>query len=218
MKMFYELPMANLSDEEMFEKMRIRELVEYDRYCCDYGHKQEERQLWHEDGRLFTTWFKGPVSEYLGNPTIMPKPWPQGEPHEMHGHRINNTVVWLKGSRAIAEVLCFLNFRSKLGVEWMDSQCWCRMHYRVEKRAGRWGILYFEGIYEKDRMDPVFTDSTFQIPRTELTKYRPINWNMAIRRDAFMGGLKNADQWAGADRPETLNRLYEESSRWLTAK
>ena len=34
MKMFYELPMANLSDEEMFEKMRIRELVEYDRYCC----------------------------------------------------------------------------------------------------------------------------------------------------------------------------------------
>lgn len=218
MEMFYELPMVNLTDAEMFDKMRVKELVEYDRYCCDYGLKEEERKLWHQDGRLFTTWFDGPIGEYLGSPTIAPKPTPPGEPRESHQHRINNSVVWLKGNRAVAELLCFLNFRTKLAWEWMDSQCWCRMHYRAEKREGRWGIVYFEGIYEKDRMDPVFNDSTFTIPREAVTKYRPINWNMALRRDAFIGGLKNADKWAGADKPETVQRLYEESSAWLLAQ
>lgn len=215
MRMFYELPMANLSNAEMIEKMRIRELVEFDRYCCDYGHKEEERNLWWEDGKLFTTWFNGSISDYIGNPTVAPKPAPADGPREAHGHRINNTVVWLKESRAIAEMLCILSFRNKLAWEWMDTQCWCRMHYRVEKRDGVWKICYFEGIYEKDRMDPVFQDSTFKIPREELFQFRPINWNMAVRRGVFLGGMKNSEKWAGADKPETLQRLYEESSKWI---
>jgi hypothetical protein len=215
MKMFYELPMVNLTDDELFEKMRVRELVEYERYCCDYGHKEEQRSCWHEDGQLFTTWFKGPVGEYLGNSTIAPKPVEMGEPIESHNHRINNTVIWLKNNRAIAEMLCYLTFRTKLGWDWMDTQCWCRMHVRAEKRNGKWGLVYFEGIYEKDRMDPVFGDSKFKIPREELKKYRPINWNMAMRRGAFLGHISNSEQWAGADKPETIAHLYEESSRWI---
>ena len=34
----------------------------------------------------------------------------------------------------------------------------------------------------------------------------------------FGGGLANADSWAGADKPETIQRLYDESSRWLFEK
>lgn len=215
MKMFYEAPMGNLSDKEMLEKVRVREIAEYDRYCTDYGLKAQQRNLWHEDGRLFTTWFEGNIRDYLGNPTIMPKERPEANlPVESHGHRINNTVVWLNGAKAIAEVLCFLNFRTEIQGEWMDSQCWCRMHYRLEKRDERWGILYFEGIYEKDRMDPVFLDSQFEISREELQKFRSVNWNMAYRRSCI-GGLKNADRWAGSDVPETLERLYMESSEWF---
>ena len=41
MKMFYELPMGNLSDAEMMDKARVRELVEYDRYCRVYSHFAE---------------------------------------------------------------------------------------------------------------------------------------------------------------------------------
>ena len=55
MKMFYELPVVNPNNDELVEKMRIKEIVEYDRYCCDYGLKEEERKLWHQDGILFTT-------------------------------------------------------------------------------------------------------------------------------------------------------------------
>ena len=46
--MFYDIPMVNLSDAEMLDKARVRELVEYERYCrdySDYGTKQAERRL-----------------------------------------------------------------------------------------------------------------------------------------------------------------------------
>jgi hypothetical protein len=212
--MFYELSMKDATDEELLDRIRVKEIVEYDRYCCDYGHKAEERKLWHDDGIFYSTWFKGPIDEYLSTPPLAKKP-DEDILKESHSHRVNNTVVWLKGNRAVAELLCFLNFRTKLGDEWVDTQCWCRMHYRAEKREGKWGLVYFEGIYEKDRMDTVFGDSGFSVPREVLEKYRPINWNMAYRRDVFNGGLKNAEEWVGSDKPETLARLYEESSKWL---
>lgn len=218
MKYFWELEMVNLSDEEILTKAHIRNLVEYDRYCCDYGHKDEERKLWFMDGQLFTTWFRGSITDYLSSTSASTGQQPEPHPMEHHAHRINNTVVWLKGSKAIAEVLCTLNFRTRLGWEWVDLQCWCRMHYRVENRDGHWGIVYFEGIYEKDRIDPVFGDSQFAIPREVLQQYRPNNWNMAVRRDLFGNGLRNAGEWAGPDRPETIERLYRESSEWMEVR
>ena len=44
MKMFWELPMGNVTDAEMLDKMRVRELVETDRYCRDYHHFEKERE------------------------------------------------------------------------------------------------------------------------------------------------------------------------------
>jgi hypothetical protein len=214
MKMFWEQPTVNLTNEEMIDKMRVRELVEYERYSRDNGHKEEEHKCWFDDGEVFTTWFKGPVTVFHNSAATSPKNKPDFDISSAK-HKISNTVVWLKGKRAVAESMCTLQFRAKLGSEWLDIQCWCRLHYRVEKRDGKWGIVYFETIYEKDRMDPVFSDSNWKVPREELVKYRPINWNMSYRRDLFEGGLKNADQWAGTDKPETLQRLYEESSSWI---
>lgn len=215
MKMFWEVPMNGLPDTEIIEKLRIKELVEYDRYCYDYGHKEIQRGLWFDDAALFTTWFQGGVDAYLAS---TPAPKDPADRMSSHAHKVNNTVVWLNGNRAVAELVCSLNFRNKLREEWVDVQCFCRMHYRVEKRGGRWGIVYFEGIYEKDRLDPVFGDSDFFVPEAELREHRPINWNMAVRRGKYLGHETDEAKWAGSDIPETINRLYEESSRWLFEK
>lgn len=218
MKMFYEIPTTNLSPEQMMEKLQIKELVEYERYCCDYNLKEEQKKLWFQDGTIFTTWFKGSFEDYIkASPVHRDDSLPgHDETKPSANHRINNTVVWLNGERAVAELVCFLDFRAKLGFEWIDLRCWCRMHYRLEKREGKWGIVYFEGIYEKDRMDPVFNDSTYNVPQSFMEKYRPNSRCMAFRRDVFEGGLNNYAEWAGPDRPETIRRLYEESSAWLT--
>jgi hypothetical protein len=212
MKMFYELPMGNISNEEMMDKLRIKELIEFERYCRDNSHFEQEKTCWWEDGQVFATWFKGSIDEFLKNSGARNK-----TPSK---HKINSIVVWLKDNRAIAECICTITYRTKLGHEQIDLHSWCRLHFRVEKRDERWGIVYFEGIYEKDRIDPVFSDSKWYVPREELTKFRPINWNMCFRltnysADSFGGGLQFSEYWAGADKPETVQKLYEDSSRWL---
>ncbi len=211
MKMFWELPMGNCSDEEMLEKSRIRELVETDRYCRDYGHFEKERTCWHDDGTVFATWFKGPIDEFLAN-SARPGKSPSA-------HKIFNTMIWLKGNRAIAECICSIDYRLTMDGELLDLQVYSRLHFRVEKRDGQWGLVYFEGIYEKDRMVPVFSDSKWSIPREELQKFRPINWNQCYRLacgvDSFGKGLENSNEWAGPDKPETIQRIYDESSKWI---
>jgi len=212
MKMFYELPMGNISTEEILDKARVRELVEYDRYCRDYGLFDEERKCWFDDGQVFATWFKGSIDKFIENSSRKDK-----APSK---HKIFNIPIWMNNDRAIAECICSLLFRVKLEGEPIDLSVMSRLHFRAEKRDGKWGLVYFEGIYEQDRIDPVFLDSDYEIPREELMKYRPINWNQCYRlaignADSFGGGLANAENWAGDDKPETMQRLYEESSIWL---
>jgi hypothetical protein len=212
MKMFYEVPMGKLNETEALDKVCVRELVEFDRYCRDYGLFPQERACWFDDGEVYATWFKGPIDQFIANSSRKDK----APTH----HKIYNTMVWLNGKKAIAECICTILFRVKLGEEPVDLQVWSRLHFRAEKRDGIWGLVYFEGIYEKDRLDPVFLDSQFVIPREELMKFRPCNWNQCYRlarysADAFGGGLKNADEWAGADKPETIQRLYSASSEWF---
>lgn len=214
MKMFYEIPAGNFSSEEMLDKACVRELVETDRYCRDYGHFEQERACWFDDGQVYASWFKGPIDEFLAKSSRKDK--------SPSAHKIFNTMVWLNGSRAIAECICMITFRVELDGELVDLSVHSRLHFRAEKRDGKWGLVYFEGIYERDRLDPVFGDSKFFIPREELQKFRPCNWNQCARlalygADPFGGGLANADQWAGPDKPETIQRLYDASSEWFFA-
>ncbi len=216
MKMFYETDCINLSDAEMLERQRVANLAEYDRYLRDY-HRDLEPSIWFEDGRCFTTWFKGPVNEFFSS-SFKPGGSSYGETEDTMrrgGHRVNNTVVWLNGNRAIAEVMCILTIRSKVKGDWFDGQVWGRMHYRAEKREGKWGLVYFEGIYEYDRLDAVFHDCDVEIPREELLTYRNNNFYMAYRQNQDQGRVLRSDEWVGPDKPETFRRLYEESSRWF---
>lgn len=219
--MFYDIPMVNLSDAEMLDKARVRELVEYERYCrdySDYGTKQAERRLWFDDARIVTTWFDGSPDEFMpvtNDPVPKIKMPDQGVIDAVH-HRVNNTVVWLKGNRAIAEMLCTLTFRCKIQGEWMDIAVMARMHYRAEKRDGKWGLVFMDVVYEQDRMDPVFQDSTVKISREVLQQHRNINWNQAAR--GALEGRKpkrDPDLLYGYDRPVEVLKLYQESSRWL---
>ena len=223
--MFYENCPGRLSEEEILEKERVRELVEYDRYCNDYHHKEEQAKLWFPDGRVITTWFNGSFEQYRTASPVSGEKRPVVEaPEQIPGlrvlvnHRVNNTLVWLKGTRAVAEVICTLCFRTPLGWDWVDLTCMCRMHYRCEKRDGRWGIVYFEGIYERDSLKPLFGENKLTVTEQELEKYRPINRYMGYRRDRFEGGVDYSAQWAGSDKPQTVERIYNESSRWLSGE
>lgn len=218
MKMFYDKETVNLSEQEMIDKMRVAALCEYDRYLRDYGHKGLEEKLWWEDGSAFTTWFQGDIRTFFNSKPHQGKDEKKQDPLDRlrrSAHKVNNTVVWLNGDRAVAETMCTLWFRYPVNGDWFDGQTYGRMHYRAEKRNGKWGLLHFTGIYEWDRMDPVFQDCQNIIPREELLQFRDCSMNMAYRQMQTDGEVTNLEHWPGPDRSETITKLYEESSRWF---
>ena len=216
--MFYEVETVNLSDQELLERQRVAALCEYDRYLRDYGHKELEEALWWDDGSAFTTWFRGNIRDFFrSSPAGASKPQ---QPDALDGlrrgaHKVNNTVVWLNGDRAVAEAMCVLYFRYKLDGDWFDGQTYGRMHYRAEKRDGKWGLLHFTGIYEWDRLDPVFQDCEVVIPRQSLLRFRNSNFNMAYKQYRASGAVSNLDSWPGPDRTETIETLYAKNSTWF---
>lgn len=58
----------------------------------------------------------------------------------------------LNKNRASSECICMITFRLKLDGELMDLSVHGRLHFRAEKRDGKWGIVYFDGIYEQVRL------------------------------------------------------------------
>ena len=88
-----------------------------------------------------------------------------------------------------------------------------RKHYRLEKRENVWKIVSAEPIYEKDTMLSAYADGTFRPNREELDALRPSYANLMYRRIKYGG---HPDQsCAGEDMPETVAKLYRESSIWL---
>ncbi len=202
--MFYQCPMGQNSLEDVQDKANIRELIEFERYCRDYMHWDEMRACYHDDAEINVSWMKGGPDQFVSASQVRPAP---------AKHKIFDTVVWKKGDRAIAECITMIQIRCPLDGDIVDLSTHTRLHYRVEKRGGIWKICFMDAIYEKDTMRSAYTDGTFSADREELNRYRPTYANMMLRQVHY-GGTPNGDM-AGEDRPETIERLYKESSRWL---
>lgn len=216
MKMFHEVETINIPDKQVLEKARVAALCEYDRYLRDYGHAKKEEGLWYVDGEAFTGWFRGNIRDFFHGKPGGEKKLADGERDLWRGaHKVNNTVVWLNGDRAVAEVMCTLIFRNKVNGDWFDSRTYSRMHYRAEKRDGKWGLLYFAGIYEWGRLDPVFHDSEITIPREEVLKYRDHDFYRYYSKASSGRALFLPDEQPGPDRPETIQTIYDATSKWF---
>ena len=52
-----------------------------------------------------------------------------------------------------------------------DVVCTGRFYFFLEKRKGRWGIVLFQPILEKDRLDPVDPSTTLKLDGELLARY-----------------------------------------------
>lgn len=202
--MFYECPMGENTIEDVVDKANIRELVEFERYCRDYMHWAEMRRCYHSDAHVTVSWMEGGVDEFIQKSSVRPAP---------AKHKVFDTLVWKQGNRAIAELITMIQIRCPLDGDIVDLSTHTRLHYRVEKRGGLWKICTLDAIYERDTMRSAFTNGSFQASREELSQYRPTYANMMLRQVHY-GGIPNGEM-AGEDRPESIQKLYEESSAWL---
>lgn len=190
----------------MDEKLAIREVVENWVLWRDAGLWEKFRTVWHDDGRMMATWTQGTADEFI---KASIDGWAKGVSIL---HFLGGSTIEVNGDRAIAQTKMTISQRAKVHDVTVDVVCTGRFYDFMAKRAGKWGVVLRQPIYEKDRMDPVDPAAQLKLDAGLLAQfpegYRHLAYlqtqiGYPVKRD--MPGLKG---------PE-VEALYKRGERWL---
>ena len=131
------------------DKVAIREVVENWVIWRDSGQWDRFRTLWHDGARFHATWFRGSVEDFIANAR---RSFERGA---IGCHFLGGSAIEVIGTRAIAQTKKRIDSRQTLDGIVCDVVCTGRFYQFFERREGRWAIVLHQGIYEKDRIDPV---------------------------------------------------------------
>ena len=192
--------------DEAEDRQLIRDLLENWVVWRDAGDWARFRTVWHDDGRMMATWFQGSADEFI---RVSREGWDKGVSIL---HFLGGTAIDIAGSRAIAQTKMTISQRGPVDGVLCDVVCTGRFYDFLEKRAGRWGVVLRQPIYEKDRLDPVDPAAKLTLDADLLAGfpegYRHLAYiqtriGYTVKRD--MPGLKG---------PE-IERLYARGAAWL---
>ena len=190
----------------MQDKLAIIEVVHNWALWRDAGDWERFRTVWHDDGWMTATWFQGPAEEFI---KVSKAGFEKGVSIL---HFLGGSSVDLKGSRAVAQTKMTISQRGSCEGETVDVVCTGRFYDFFEKRAGKWGIVRRQPIYEKDRMDPVDPSVRIKLDPDLLGSipegYRHLGYlhtklGFKVKRD--LPQLKGAE----------VEKLYRHGSAWL---
>src|ERR1700674_5267962 len=152
-------------NEEILEKLAIREVLENWVVWRDAGDWERFRGVWHDDGRMMATWFQGSADEFI---RVSREGWDRGVSIL---HFLGGMSIELAGSRAFTQTKMTISQRARVHDVLCDVVCTGRFCDFFEKRAGRWAIVLRQPIYEKDRMDPVDPSETVSLDSKVLIRF-----------------------------------------------
>ena len=187
-------------------KAAIVEVVQNWALWRDAGDWERFATVWHEDGWMTATWFQGPASEFI---KVSKAGFEKGVSIL---HFLGGSTVDLEGHRAVAQTKMTINQRGLCEGQLVDVVCTGRFYDFFEKRAGRWGIVRRQPIYEKDRMDPVDPSVRIKLDANLLASlpegYRHLGYlqtrlGFQVKRD--LPQLKG----------QAVERLYRHGGAWL---
>jgi hypothetical protein len=191
---------------EAMERLAIRELVENWAVWRDAGDWERFRTVWHDDGYMMATWFQGPADEFI---RVSREGWNKGVSIL---HFLGGSSIDIAGDRAIVQTKMTISQRGDVDGVRCDVVCTGRFFDFVDKRAGKWGVVLRQPIYEKDRLDPLDPAAHLVLDRALLESfpegYRHLAYiqtriGYSVKRD--MPGLKG---------PE-VESLYARGRAWL---
>ena len=114
------------SAKELLERLTIREIVENWALLRDARRWDRFRELWHEEGRMITTWIEGSFEEFI-------KASQAGYDKGVRFlHFLGGTTIDLKRNRAIAQTKQTISYRSH------DRR-------RAVRRGLHWTLLFLPG-------------------------------------------------------------------------
>jgi hypothetical protein len=198
-----------MSDQESEDRSAIAALVNNWAVWRDAGDWERFRGVWHDDGRMMATWFQGSADAFIA---ASREGWGKGVSIL---HFLGGIAIDIEGTRAIAQTKMTISQRGEVHRVLCDVVCAGRFYDFLEKRAGRWGLVLRQPIYEKDRLDPLDPAAILKLDQELLGRfpegYRHLAYlqtqiGYAVKRD--MPGLRG---------PE-VEALYRRGRAWLEGK
>ncbi len=201
----------------MIDEQKIRDsldLAEILRVVQSWGLLRDEgrwdalRKLYTPDALQTTSWAMGTAAEFI-NRCIEGAKKP-GARRSMHS--ISASVIEINGDRAIAETRRIILTRAVVHDVLIDVTNYGRSYDRFVRHEGAWKIAQRNGIYERDRMDPVDSTQTVQLDAKELARYPEGYRHLAYLQAG--AGERISPNLPTPNSPE-LERLYENGRAWL---
>jgi SnoaL-like domain len=143
---------------ELVDRLLIREAVENWVLWRDAGDWERFKTVWHPQGRMHATWFQGHFEDFA---RVSIEGFERGV---RILHFLGGTTIDLAGDRAVAQTKMTISQRAVVEGVVCDVVCTGRLHDLFERYEGEWKMRRRQGIYEKDRLDPV--DPT-QVPKLD---------------------------------------------------
>jgi hypothetical protein len=184
----------------------IRELVENWVLWRDAGDWERFASLWHDDGFMMATWFQGSAADFI---RVSRNGFQRGVNIL---HFLGGTSVDLEGERAIAQTKMTISQRAMVHDVECDVVCTGRFYDFLHRRAGRWGIVLRQPIYEKDRLDPVDPAAALQLDAELLGRF-PVGYRHLAYLQTGIGYEVKPDM-PGLVGP-AVQRLYRRGAGWL---
>jgi SnoaL-like domain len=190
------------------DRALIRDLVENWALWRDAGDWERFATVWHDDGFMMATWFQGPAKDFI---RVSREGFERGVSIL---HFLGGTSIDLADHdrRAIAQTKMTISQRAEVhGVE-CDVVCTGRFYDFLERRAGRWGIVLRQPIYEKDRLDPLDPASALTLDAA-LLESLPVGYRHLAYAQTQIGFKVKRDM-PGLTGP-AVDRLYRRGAQWL---
>jgi hypothetical protein len=163
----------------------------------DAGQFDRLLALWHEDGRMMTTWAQVSAAAFVERSR---EAFARGA--QVH-HLLSGCHIDINGDRAVAQTKMSILQRGMVDGVLCDAKCDGRFYDFFERRNGAWKIVLRQPTYERDRLDPVDPAITLDLDKTLLEQfpegYRHLAYlqtrlGMQVKTD--MPGIRGGDRSA----------------------
>ena len=188
------------------DRRDIRQLIENWAVWRDAGDWQAFKTVWHDDGVMMATWCQADANGFIEASRVG---WEKGVSilHTLNGHSAE-----ISGDRAVAQTKMTISQRAIVHDVLVDVVCTGRFYDFLERRAGRWGLVLRQPIYEKDRIDPVRPGARLELDESQLQRF-PEGYRHLAYLQVQIGYEVKVDM-PGLRGPE-VEALYNQGARWL---